>query len=78
MRAKRSQFIDEMGVPKTNLRKHYKCGHCSAEITRENFGISSAELLGVDEAGNLQWEHKVFCDACFLLPEVIRGERGEV
>lgn len=65
----RSRFIDEMGAPKTDLRKKDQrcCAICGVKITSRNFAMSSIALEG---DGN--WSKvKVYCDKCFLKPEAM-------
>lgn len=37
---KRSRFLDDMGIPKTDLRTKPKCACCGIAITRKNWGHS--------------------------------------
>ena len=61
----RSRFLDEMGVPKTDLRKNYCCAICGIKITSKNFESSSSRM------GENGWEEvKVYCEECYLKPEV--------
>lgn len=66
---KRSQFIDALGVPATDLRGRPKCALCGIRITLENWGSS------LTRPGDNRKDVNHFCDLCFLKPEAFCPRR---
>lgn len=58
---KRSRFLDEIGVPKSDLRVKPICDVCGIKITSENFAMSETQLA------EGRWSKVIyFCENCFL------------
>ena len=67
MSRKRSQFLDEIRVPKDDLRSKPKCPNCGVLVTRENFGMSKTAYVGSGSWNRIEY----YCHECFLSPKAI-------
>lgn len=58
--SKRSRFIDDLGIPKMDLRGRPKCSGCGIRLTLKNWTMSSGQA-GDKRKGVRHW-----CNKCYL------------